>query len=94
VKDVILHGEAEGKTFLDIIDQGHAFGMISFDDSILDLYAKGLITEETAKAYASNRSIVGRGIDGIKHKRGEKTTDLGKLEVDHTYGKGNEKTWG
>ena len=94
VKDVVLHGESEGKTFLDIIDQGHAFGMISFDNSILDLYAKGLITEDTAKAYASNRSTIGRGIDGIKHGRGEKTTDIGKLEVDRSYGKDNEKTWG
>lgn len=94
VKDVVLHGESEGKTFLDIIQQGKAFGMVTFDNCIVDLYSKGLITEETAKAYASNRSNVGRGIDSIKNARGEKTTDLGKLEVDRTYGKDSEKTWG
>ena len=87
VKDVILHGETEGKTFDDIIQQGKAFGMITFDSSIVDLYAKGLITQETAIDYASNRANVHRGIDGLKSDRGEKTYDLGKLEVDKSYGK-------
>jgi twitching motility protein PilT len=86
VKDVILHGETEEKTFYDIIEQGRAFGMIPFDTCIVDLYEKGLISEETAKAYASNKSNVNRGIDAIKSTRGEKTTDLGKLEVDKAYG--------
>ncbi|HOE78966.1 MAG: PilT/PilU family type 4a pilus ATPase [Syntrophaceae bacterium] len=93
VKDVILHGESEGKTFLDIIQQGKAFGMITFDNCIVELYEKGLITEETARAYASNRSNVGRGIDAIKNARGEKTTDLDKLEVDRSYGKNMDKLW-
>ncbi|MDD5713247.1 MAG: PilT/PilU family type 4a pilus ATPase [Smithellaceae bacterium] len=85
VKDTILHGEEEGRTFADIIQQGHAFGMFSFDDYIVDLYAQGLINEETAKAYASNRGNVGRGIDEVKSSRGQATTDLGKLEVDKDY---------
>ena len=88
VRDIILHGESEGKTFHDIIQQGKAFGMITFDNCIVELYEKGLITEETARAYASNKSNVGRGIDAIKSARGERTTDLKKLEVDLQYGKG------
>lgn len=93
VKDTIMHGESEGKTFLDIIQQGKAFGMVTFDNCIVDLYEKGLITEETAKAYASNRSNVGRGIDAIKSARGEKTTNLDKLEVDRSYGNNMSKQW-
>ncbi len=93
VKDIILHGEAEGKTFQDIIQQGKAFGMVTFDNCIVDLFEKSLITEETAKAYASNRSNVGRGIDAIKSARGEKTTDIGKLEVDRSYGRDQDKVW-
>lgn len=92
-KDVIVHGETEGKTFIDIIQQGKAFGMVTFDNCIVELYEKGLITEDTAKAYASNRSNVGRGIDAIKNMRGEKTTDLDRLEVDRSYGRGNETIW-
>ena len=87
VKDVILHGESEGKTFFDIIRQGTTFGMITFDYCIVDLFEKGLITEDTAIAYATNRASVNRGIDSIKNVRGEKTTNLGTLEVDNSYGK-------
>jgi twitching motility protein PilT len=87
VKETILNSESEGKTFYDIISQSRPFGMITFDESIVDLYKEGLITEDTAKAYASNKSAVGRGIDSVKSARGEKTTDLGKLQVDSDYGK-------
>jgi twitching motility protein PilT len=93
VRDIILHGESEGKTFFDIIQQGKAFGMITFDDCIVDLYEKDLITEDTARAYASNKSNVGRGIDVIKSTRGERTTDLDKLEVDLLYGKIKTDPW-
>ncbi|MEA3471388.1 MAG: PilT/PilU family type 4a pilus ATPase, partial [Thermodesulfobacteriota bacterium] len=62
VKDAILNGESEGRTFRDIIEAGRAFGMTTFDDYIVDLYRDGLITEETALAYASVKGVVGRGI--------------------------------
>jgi twitching motility protein PilT len=87
VKDTILHGESEGKTYYEIIQVGKAFGMITFDDYIVELFSKGLVSEETAKAYASNKGIVGRGIDSVKSAKGESTTDIGKLEVDKDYGK-------
>lgn len=93
VKEVILHGESEGKTFSDIIQQSQAFSMVTFDNCIVDLYEKGSITEETARAYASNRANVGRGLDAIKSARGEKTTDLDSLEVDNTYGKIKDTPW-
>lgn len=87
VKDSIVHGESEGKTFYDIIQAGKAFGMITFDDYILGLYEKGLITQETAMAYASRKDVLGRGIDTIKTVRGEATTDIEDLKVDHDYGR-------
>ncbi len=87
VKDTILQGESEGKTFYEIISAGKAFGMITFDDYIVELYEKGLITEETALAYASRKGIAGRGIDSIKSSRGEATTDIDDLQVDRDYGK-------
>jgi twitching motility protein PilT len=87
VKDTILNGESEGKTFYEIIQAGKAFGMITFDDYIVELYQRGLVSEETAKAYASNKGVVGRGIDSVKSAKGEATTTLGKLEVDTGYGK-------
>ncbi len=85
VKDAILNGEAEGKTFYDIIEQGDAYGMQTFDKAILELYKEGVITEETALAYASKKPIVGRGIDMIKSQKGEKTTDIEGLKLDKSY---------
>ena len=93
VKDSILNGESEGKTFYDIIQAGKAFGMVTFDDYIIELYKNGQISEDTAKAYASNKSAVNRGIDFVRSSRGEKTTDLGKLEVDKGYGKTKSPPW-
>jgi len=89
VKDAIQHGESEGKTFYDIIQAGKAFGMTTFDDDIVGLYEKGFITQETAMAYSSRKGEVGRGIDAVKSSRGEATTDIEELKVDHEYG----RTW-
>ncbi|MBN2538839.1 MAG: PilT/PilU family type 4a pilus ATPase [Deltaproteobacteria bacterium] len=82
VKDTILHGEAEGRTFQDIIEAGHAFGMVTFDEYIVGLYRDGFVTEETALSYATTKGVVGRGIDTIKSERGEATTEIGELEVE------------
>jgi twitching motility protein PilT len=87
VQEAIMHGESEGKTFYEIIAAGVAMGMQTFDKSILQGYEDGLITEQTAMAYASQRSIVRRGIDQIKNARGEKTTDLEGLALDDEYEK-------
>jgi len=87
IKDTILHGESDGKTFYEIIQAGKAFHMTTFDDYIIELYEKGLVSEETAMAYASQKGIVGRGLDGVKATRGEATTDIEDLAVDQEYGK-------
>ncbi|SHK95319.1 twitching motility protein PilT [Desulfatibacillum alkenivorans DSM 16219] len=87
VRDAILHGESEDKTFHNIITQGKAFGMITFDDYIVSLYERGLITEETALAYSSHKDVAGRGIDSVKSARGETTTDIEDLQVDLDYGR-------
>ncbi len=86
VKDSILNGESEGKTFNDIIVAGKAQGMISFDEYIIRLYEEGKIDEATALGYASRQDIVGRGLDSIKSARGESTSGIASLEIDKGYG--------
>jgi twitching motility protein PilT len=83
--ELILNGETEGKTFYDIQDVGEPFGMMTFDQSLLRAYTAGLITEDTAVAYATRKAVVSRGIDTIKQKRGEKTTDVEGLRLDTEY---------
>ena len=85
VKDSILHGESEGKTFNDIITAGKPQDMITFDEYIISLYDAGKITEETATSYASRKDIVGRGLDSIKSARGITTSKIDSLEIDHGY---------
>jgi twitching motility protein PilT len=87
VKDLILHGESEGKTFYEIMEASNAFGMITFDQHIVGLFEQGLIAQETALGYCSHKGVVGRGIDSIKSARGEATTDIGNLELDRNYAK-------
>src|SRR5215468_8394833 len=86
VQASILHGESEGKTFYEIIDAGVASGMQTFDKSIIKGYRDGLITEQTALAYASQRSIVRRGIDEFNYAIGAAKDELGvKLALDQEY---------
>ncbi len=87
VKDSIINGESEGKTFYEIVDAGETYGMQTFDKSIINLYKVGLVNEETAVAYASRKAIVGRGIDNVKSAKGEKTTDIDGLSLDKDYSK-------
>jgi twitching motility protein PilT len=87
VKEAILQGESEGKTYYEMMQAGRPFGMTTFDDYIIGLYEQGLITQDTALAYASNKAVAGRGIDKVKSARGESTTDIKDLEIDRKYHK-------
>ncbi len=82
VSDAILNGESEGKTFYDIIEDGHALGMQTFDQHILELFQQGKITEETAMGYCTRKSAVNRGLDQIKAAKGEETTAIKGLAMD------------
>jgi twitching motility protein PilT len=83
--ELILQGEQEGKTFYEIQEVGEPFGMMTFDQSLLRSYERGLVTEDTAVTYATRKAVVQRGIDTIKQRRGEKTTDVEGLKLDTDY---------
>ena len=83
--ELVLLGEQDGKTFYDIQEVGEPFGMMTFDQSLLHSYEEGLVTEETAVNYSTRKAVVQRGIDTIKQKRGEKTTDVQGLRLDADY---------
>src|SRR6185503_9019608 len=75
-RESIVFGEGEGKSFHEIIEASYTFGWRNFDQSCLEGYEAGMITEETALLYCSKRGAVQRGIDNIKKKRGENTTEF------------------
>jgi len=83
--ELILQGEQEGKTFYEIQEVGEPFGMMTFDQSLIKAYENGIVTEDTVVNYSTRKAIVQRGIDTLKQKRGEKTTDVEGLKLDADY---------
>ncbi len=82
VKDLIINGETEDKTYYNVIKNGSALDMRTFDQHILELYSNGIITEQTAMTYCSHRNEMNRGIDQVKSERGEATTSLTGLAME------------
>ncbi|HKS35674.1 MAG TPA: PilT/PilU family type 4a pilus ATPase [Verrucomicrobiae bacterium] len=80
-KESVQLGESEGKTFYEIIEASYTFGWRTFDNAALEAFEQGLISEETALLYCTKRGSVTRGIDNIKKKRGESTTDVSSLRM-------------
>jgi twitching motility protein PilT len=85
IQDLILHGESADKTFYEIMETSQPFGCQTFDQDIIEKFEKGIISEETARLFASKRAIVRRGMDQIKSRRGEKTTSIKDLALDQEY---------
>jgi twitching motility protein PilT len=81
VQETVRLGEAEGKSFYEIIEASQPFGWRTFDFSALEAFEQGKITEETALHYCTKRGVVTRGIDMIKKSRGEVTTTLAALRM-------------
>jgi twitching motility protein PilT len=69
-RETIAIGEGEHRSFYEIIEASSPFGWMTFDQSILNAYESDLITEETARLFASRKGRVTRGIDIIQKNRG------------------------
>jgi twitching motility protein PilT len=82
VREVIAMGEGEGRSFYDIIEANATFGWATFDQSLYRAYQAGLITEETADNYATNKAKMTRFIDNVKKQRGLATDAPTGLKLD------------
>ncbi len=80
-QESIRLGESEGKTFYEIIEASYPFGWRNFDQTCIEAYDRGAITEETALLYCTKRSIISRAIDNLKKARGEQTSNLNTLRM-------------
>ncbi len=85
IRETILRGEDADTTFYDLVSEGDAYGMFTFDQHLRDLFSRGEISENMALLNASDRTILKQMIDKIKVERGEEVTDIKGLEVDWTY---------
>ena len=84
VRDLILNGETTDRTFRQVILDAHAQGWQTFDQALATLYREGVIDEEMAKTWASDRAHVTGQIDQFRASRGEETSSLGALEMETT----------
>lgn len=80
-QETIRLGESEGKSFYEIIEASYAFGWRTFDQTALEAFELGQITEDNALLYCSKRGTVSRGLDNLKKARGEVTTTAGSLRM-------------
>ena len=69
-KETIALGEGEHRNFYEIIEASAPFGWMTFDQSVLNAFENDLISEETARLFASRKGRVARGIDLIQKSRG------------------------
>ncbi len=81
-KETIALGEGEHRSFYEIIEASSPFGWMTFDQSILNAYQTGLITDETARLFASRKGPVSRGIDLIQKTRGAEKDRRSGLRLD------------
>jgi twitching motility protein PilT len=70
VREAIVFGENENRTFYEIIESNATFGWHTFDQSIARGYDADLVSEETANLYATRKGRVTRAIDNSKKRRG------------------------
>jgi len=69
-RETIIYGESENKSFQEIIEAGSTLGWHTFDQSILEAYQAGSVTEETAMLSATNKGKMRRVLDLLQKRTG------------------------
>jgi twitching motility protein PilT len=69
-RETIVYGESENKSFNEIIEAGSNLGWHTFDQSIIEAYKAGIITEETALVSCTNKGRIRRELDVLQKQRG------------------------
>jgi twitching motility protein PilT len=71
VKEAIVHGENEERTFDAIIESSITFGWETFDHSLGESFRNEMIAEEVASNYSIHKGKISRILDDIKKGRGQ-----------------------
>ena len=72
-RETIVYGESENKSFHEIIEAGSSLGWHTFDQSIIEAYKAGVVTEETALVSCTNKGKMRRDLDLLQKQRGVAT---------------------
>lgn len=82
-RDYVMKGETDGRSLTDAMHDGSVDGMQTFDDEIEKLWNEGVISKETALAYASNPTNLALRLTDepeAKKKKHEEGSMLSMLE--------------
>jgi twitching motility protein PilT len=71
IRETIAQGEAEGRTYYEIIESNAAFGWCTFDQSLVHACMDGAISEESALLYANQRNKLSRMLDDARKRAGQ-----------------------
>ncbi|MDR3402494.1 MAG: PilT/PilU family type 4a pilus ATPase [Chthoniobacter sp.] len=81
-REAVALGEADGRSFYEIIEANQTFGWTTFDQSLAKAYQAGLISEDTANLYATSKGKMTRYIDDVKKLRGLEHDQESGLKLD------------
>jgi twitching motility protein PilT len=68
-REVIAIGEADNRRLCDIIEAGNVAGWHTFEQSLVKGFEEGLISEETALLYCTNKPTMHQRIDRVKKEQ-------------------------
>ncbi len=68
-RETLLYGEAENRSFQEIIEAGGTMGWHSFDQCLLEAFKSELITDETALIFCAHKNKMRRDLDMLKKLR-------------------------
>jgi twitching motility protein PilT len=68
-RETLLYGEAENRTFQEIIEAGSTLGWHSFDQSLMRAFEEDLISEETALLFCTHKNKMRRDLEMTKKLR-------------------------
>lgn len=71
-RETIVYGESENKSFHEIIEAASTSGWHTFDQSIIEAYKAGIVSEETAMTSCTNKGKMRRDVDSLQRARGSK----------------------
>jgi twitching motility protein PilT len=68
-RETLLYGENDNRTFQEIIEAGSTMGWHSFDQSLMQAFEEGQISEETALLYCTHKNKMRRDLEMAKKLR-------------------------
>jgi twitching motility protein PilT len=70
VRETVLLGESDARSFSEIIEANYTFGWHTFDQALIEEFERGTISEETVMIFATHKGRISQALDASKKRRG------------------------